>query len=148
MKLYVEDNEAIPSVQVLPDADPAPDGFTEKVTIADWDSYGLQGTTKKGLRDVYINQFLAGWGAMTDAEKKALIKVHVWDAAATVPELDALYDPEQRDQFEEDVIQAHRKLGCIITMSTTPASKKRINWTADDLEVVDNKVIEAHLTIQ
>ena len=148
MKLYIEDNEAIPAVQVLPDADPTPNGFTEKVSIADWDKYGVQGAGVKGLRDAYVNNFLAGWGAMSDAEKKALIRAHVWDAGATAEELDALYTEDQRDEFEDIVMNAHRKLGCVITPSTTPSSKKRIDWTADDLEVADPKTVEPHLIIQ
>ena len=40
MKLYIEDNQTLPAVQVLQDADPAPVGFTESNTIDDWYKYG------------------------------------------------------------------------------------------------------------
>ncbi len=148
MKLYVEDNEAIPAIQVLADSDPAPEGFTEKVTIADWDTNGLKDISKKELRDVYINQFLSGWGTMSDTEKKSLIRVFVWDSSATDTELDELYTPSEREELEEDVIRAHRKYGCAITMSTTPGSKKRINLTSDDSETPSAIIIKAHLSIQ
>ena len=40
MKLYVENNEAIPAIKVLQDSDPAPSGYTEKTSIEDWYKYG------------------------------------------------------------------------------------------------------------
>lgn len=148
MKLYVEDNEAIPAIQVLVDSDPTPDGFTEKTTIVDWDIYGLKAISKKVLRDVYVNQFLPVWGAMSDIEQKALVRLYVWDSSATLEELNALYTLNQRKDFEEDVIISHRKIGCAITMSTTPGSIKRINSTLDDTLVLSNIIIEPHLSIQ
>jgi hypothetical protein len=44
MKLYTEDGQAIPAVQVLPDADPAPTGYTEVTTIESFLEYGLNTT--------------------------------------------------------------------------------------------------------
>lgn len=40
MKLYVENNEAIPAIKVLQDSDPAPSGYTQKTSIEDWHQYG------------------------------------------------------------------------------------------------------------
>jgi len=40
MKLYIEDNQNIPSIQILPDTDPTPTGYTEKTSIEDWHKYG------------------------------------------------------------------------------------------------------------
>jgi len=40
MKLYVENNEEIPAIKVLQDSDPAPSGYTEKISIEDWHQYG------------------------------------------------------------------------------------------------------------
>jgi hypothetical protein len=51
MKLYTEDNEAIPAVVVLPDTDPAPTGYSEIVDI--------EGAYKHGLKA--ISPEIAGW---------------------------------------------------------------------------------------
>jgi len=40
MKLYIEDNQTLPAIAILPDADPAPAGYTESNTIEDWHKYG------------------------------------------------------------------------------------------------------------
>jgi hypothetical protein len=51
MKIYKEDGEAIPAIQVLPDADPAPTGYTETTDIVEVERYGR----KK------VDPELAGW---------------------------------------------------------------------------------------
>lgn len=51
MKIYKEDNEAIPGIKVLPDADQAPAGFSEIVDIEEAHRYGIKKVSKG----------LAGW---------------------------------------------------------------------------------------
>jgi len=46
MKIYIEDGQANPAVQVLPDADPAPSGYTLATTIEDFNKYGLDTTSE------------------------------------------------------------------------------------------------------
>ena len=48
MKLYKEDNEAIPGYQILPDGEAAPTGFTEVTDIVEFEKYGC-GTTEANL---------------------------------------------------------------------------------------------------
>ena len=45
MKLYLEDGETIPAVQILPDVDPAPSGYTLSTSIEDWDTYWSRGVS-------------------------------------------------------------------------------------------------------
>jgi hypothetical protein len=40
MKIYIEDNQPIPAVKVLPDGDPPPTGYTEATSIVDIQKYG------------------------------------------------------------------------------------------------------------
>lgn len=121
---------------------------TDITNLSNWKTYWQDVYDIKAFRDVMIADYIGTWGTLTDDEKKILIEFHVWPLATPDVELDALYDDDTRDGFLSDICTYHRGIGCVITNSTTPASKKRINWTADDLEVADPKVIEPHLSIE
>lgn len=52
MKLYKEDNEALPAYQILTDTDPVPSGFTETTDIIEWSNQSRRlMKTIKGFRD-------------------------------------------------------------------------------------------------
>ncbi len=83
MKLYIEDNQNLPSCIIAQDADPAPSGFTESSGAYDWHAHGPSkiGTVDglmdwKQLRDIIkgLVQAKAGddyssWATLDDNEK-------------------------------------------------------------------------------
>jgi len=85
MKLYIENNETIPAVQILQDSDLAPSGYTLIDTIDNYVNHGpaLVGSTKNFmdwmcLRDKIKELIIAitgpdfaNWSNLSDSEKKA-----------------------------------------------------------------------------
>ena len=133
---------------VAVDVPSLPANYTDITSLSNWKLYWQDVYDIKAFRDVLLADYIGSWGGLSDDEKKILIEFHVWPSGTPDAELDALYTDDEREGFLADICTHHRGLGCVITKSTTPGSIKRINWTADDLEVADPKVIEAHLTIE
>ena len=149
MKLYIETVGAIPAIQVLPDGDSTPAGFTESNTVDDWYTHGNK-IILKTVRDEFIGDQMSTWtsGPLTDAEKKQLIEYWVWPSGTSDGELDALYTDAERDAFKLKVVVAHREAGCVLTKSTTIASNEYINYTVDDTEVLTTDTILPHQIIK
>jgi len=93
MKLYLEDNEAIPAIQVLPDADAAPVGFTQSDTIEHWDKYRGNCADYKAARAEIKRLYNATtFAALSTAEKIIVCNYFI----ATVAERDTIYTTEQQ----------------------------------------------------
>ena len=74
MKLYLEDNETIPAVQVLEDSAEAPIGYTQTDTIEAWYKYGRKAADYKAVRSeiIRIRESSGGYPGCTADEKKIL----------------------------------------------------------------------------
>lgn len=83
MKLYVEDNQTIPAVLILQDADTPPSGYTEKTSIEDWFNYGRNSLgaffgfnylTWRGkineLMIAIVNADFSNWNGLSTPEKE------------------------------------------------------------------------------
>lgn len=86
MKLYKENNEAIPAWAILTDADPSPTGFTETTDIFEWDKFGFNlGRDYKAVRDGIKKIVIdlgsgdadAGFNLLTDAGKTLCCKYKI-----------------------------------------------------------------------
>lgn len=75
MKIYLEDNVAIPAVEILADTDPAPIGFTEATTVANflkyWKSADL--TKEKAVHECV--SLITDWTNHNSPDKIALLSL-------------------------------------------------------------------------
>lgn len=91
MKIYTEDNEAIPAIQVLPDVDPAPTGYTEVTDIVDAKKYGLSA----------IDPEIVGWSDRLCLRSKLKVLVYTKMGVAAPADVD--------DQTKWDLLTAGEK---------------------------------------
>ncbi len=78
MKIYFEDGVTHPNVQILADSDPAPSGYTEDTTIANFFAYGTQyGLTNAQTVKEIIN-LITDWATFPAADKTALQELANW----------------------------------------------------------------------
>ena len=107
MKLYIEDSEAIPAIQVLPDADPAPSGFTEDTSIEGWDKYALRfgNVDFKAVR-AEIKTLVASktYALCTTAEK--IIALQFFVAGPGIDYFDPLLTQEQYATYHKELNRA------------------------------------------
>jgi len=148
MKLYIEDNETLPAVQYLPDADPEPDGFTITTNPVDWDKHFKDtGFSYKTFRNEMITQFEPGWSGYNDAKKKALIRNFIYPSETTNSELNALYPVSERKTYRQEVMRIlDRGKLLSIAKSITSGSKKRFQLQVDDSGNVTAKEIKTDET--
>ncbi len=72
-KLYIENGESIPSVIIQNAVDPAPSGFTEATTIANFFLYGTEyGLTESETLDEIV-ALITDWSTHDPAEKAQVI---------------------------------------------------------------------------
>jgi hypothetical protein len=82
MKIYFENGVTSPNVQILPDADPTPSGYTENTSIANFFAYGIQyGLTNAQTVKEIIN-LISDWATFPAADKTALQELANWSPTA------------------------------------------------------------------
>lgn len=125
-----------------------PADYADLTSIENWDSYGQYFSDAQTLRNIFVNDFLSSWTSLTEDQKGILIKNFVWPISETAFNLDNICNPNEREKFKMNVVFQHRALGCLITKSTTTDSSKYINWTANDNEVANPKIITTDKIIE
>ena len=83
MKLYIEDNQPIPAIQILDDSAPTPSGYTEGTSIEDWFNYGRRSlgaffgfnffTWRNKIQELVIaivNSDFSNWNGLSPEEKE------------------------------------------------------------------------------
>ena len=84
MKLYLKDNESIPAVQILEDADPTPSGYTDfSQDLLAWRDYGLLACSDYNhFRTRVIEQLdLKTWGNTSILERNFIINIDVKESS-------------------------------------------------------------------
>ena len=80
MKLYLEDNEQIPAIQVLNDADPAPSGYTNvSQDLLMWEEYALNECTDYYQLRSFVNEQLdiKTWVNLSNDERDFIISMNL-----------------------------------------------------------------------
>jgi len=83
-------------------------------------------------QDIIANK-LPSWGSLPDGEKSALIGYHVYPTSLTIPQLDALCTPSQRDLYKDKLIKEFDDIGIQIRKSSTANSEKLFALDIGDL---------------
>lgn len=100
-------------------------GYTDVTSLANWQSLGtLAGLSFKDLRNILINDYVASWATLSDVNKKILVRHHVYPAATTTADLDALWTLAEREDFRQDVIDSISSGYLIIRKSSDAGSEK------------------------
>lgn len=82
MKIYFENGVTPPNVQILPDSDPTPTGYTEDTSIANFFDYGTQyGLTNVQVVEEIIN-LITDWSTFPAADKLRLQELADWHLTA------------------------------------------------------------------
>lgn len=105
MKLYIENNQAIPAGILLQDIDPAPAGFTLSVKAADFKKFSYLFGSYREMRNEIITSALPNWATITSAEKMVLVENYVFPTTETSVNLDLLYPLIERNKFRDNAIK-------------------------------------------
>ena len=121
MKIYIEDGESLPAVQVLPDADSAPTGFTEATTITNVIRYAgkVGGYDYKAIRSkVQVLAATTGFTNLSTPEKELTSQ---WFAVITA-DRDTIYTTEEQILY-----------GKIFHQSSTACREDRIDRAISEI---------------
>lgn len=138
MRLYVEDSEAIPAVKIEADAVNSVPGYTEKTSLADWDTYGIKGVGQSELPDIMvlrskIKSVYEAIGVPVDADRIIASKWFVVDKS--VRDL-VKSDDEQKSDAEDLSIKLFKGFGDKF-ISTTVTTIKGADTVVVD-QCIDN----------
>lgn len=135
MKIYSENNEPIPAIQVLSDSDTVPLNFTEITTITNLHKYGMKnGYDYKAVRSqIQIVATTVGFTNLSLTEKKLASK---WFAVLK-EDRDTVHSIEEqivngKEFYQQSVISRQNRLDRIISEVYTRLSTIEINELIDD----------------
>lgn len=86
IKLYIQDNQDIPAVQILPLATPAPNGYTDfTFDLIKWRDFALQSCTDYLQYKNFVTEVMGTkvWANLTDTEADFIINNYVREAGVT-----------------------------------------------------------------
>lgn len=111
-------------------------GYTDVTSIANWDKFwGLVGLSYRTFRNGLIDDFVAQWGTLSDANKAILVSHYVYPAATGNAELNTHWPSATRKAQRKRVRQELRK-HYTVRKSSTSGSKKFFRIKVDDAGVI------------
>jgi len=140
MKLYIEENQPIPAIQILDDSEPTPTGFREGTTIVEWNKYGSECfgeffgfnylTWRKKIQSLMIaivNPDFSNWNGLSLEEKEVVTTL-------------ILAPYSLRTSVFSDAIDKSNWKILVITSQGTPTS--RLTGRAEIVEMMREAVSE------
>lgn len=116
---------------------------TDYSSISNWIAYCNCRFGGKYLRDMLIDNYLSGWGALSTPDKKLLVELWVWPQGTTDTALDLLYAKSERLEFIYYMVEKHTSESITIVKSTTASSENWISCTIDDSLVMTRMILTA-----
>lgn len=117
-------------------------GYSDVSGIDNWNRFWTYtGINYKEFRNTLISDYVGDWATLSDADKKILVKHHVYPVSTTTGDLDALWLASERADQRLDVINLYESCGCAVLRSATANSEELILTKTDDTPAWINAVI-------
>ena len=108
-------------------------GYSDVSSVNNWRRFwSYVGINYKVFRNTLISEYVGSWGTLNDAQKKTLVRNHVYPASTTTADLDALWTAAKRVKQRFNLIRQFKRCGCVIQPSATANSEKLILAEVND----------------